>query len=788
MHSSSSTFRALGRRLAALCAALCTAAFLAAAEAPKRSFDLPAGPAGQSLKLFSEQSGSGLLVSTDLTQGVTTNTVRGAFTPSEALDRMLAGTGLIAARDAKNGAFVVKREDAGPNAGRAAPQTAGDRPGNSDEKTGGPARDEAITMSPFEVSGADDRGYYGANTMAGTRLNSKIEDLASSITVITKEQMSDFALLDMNDIFNYEASTEGTGNYTDFSFDRNFVSHDNTELNPGNANRIRGIGPANVTFGSFETSGRTPIDPVDIDAVEISRGPNSSLFGIGNAAGTVNTVRSSANLTKNASRVATRVDSFEGYRASLDLNRVLKKDVLAVRGSVVFQHDGFALKPSGTDSERYNAMVKFRPFKNTSISASYAYYHLYGNRTNTSTPRDAISGWIAAGSPTWDPSTNTARVNGVPRAGLPSSLVRVDRTYSLLFLDQTGVSHWSFGQSTNTTTPISVNGNRMLVGPFFDTARVQPLIQNYFPPLTSKAIYDWSDINLSAPNRVEDKSAISSVLLDQVLLNSQRHSLAVQLGWFRESSERNSRNVYGSSSSGITSAVQIDVNERFMDGRLNPNFLRPMYNAAVPQSTFAPIDRDTYRAQLAYKLDLGREKNWLRWLGSHQVSAYDEYKVIQSRTRSYRDAIIDDHAWIAAGVTRGTDNAAGGLAAGPRVAQVQLFGYVGDNQGHNVEYGPPGFRQGTYPLTWGNGTTGAFVDEPARIGSAYSSGGGGSNNWTILKSRGEILQSHFLSDRIITTFGWRYDERFSRAGGPIRLLPDGATLDEASFNSWSTAN
>ncbi|MDO8543041.1 MAG: TonB-dependent receptor plug domain-containing protein [Opitutaceae bacterium] len=759
-----------------------------AADSARRNYDLPAAPAAQSLKTFSEQSGKGLLVSTETARGIRTNAVKGEFTANEALAKMLAGTGLVAAQDEKNGAFVVKKEARDPNEFRAAPVTTGDRPASNDDKLTG----DTVLMTPFEVSSAGDRGYYGANTMSGTRLNSKLEDLATSITVITKEQMDDFALLDINDIFNYEAGTEGTGNFTDFEFDRNGVATDNTELNPGNANRIRGIGPANITSGSFETSGRTPIDPIDIDAVEISRGPNSSLFGIGNAAGTVNTVRTSANVSRNQSRLSLRADSNEGYRSSIDLNRVLKKDVLAIRGSAVFQHDGFALKPSGTDSERYNAMVKFRPFKLTSLTASYSTYHLYGNRPNTSTPRDGIARWRESGSPTWDPVTNTATTNGVRTTGLPPALSRIDRTYTNMFLDHSGVYHWSFGQSTNTATPISQNGARMLVVPHFDPTRTlnrteQPLIQSYFPPLTSKEIYDWSELNISAPNWVEDKSAISSVLLEQFFISTPRHSLAAQLGWFRESSERYSRNMFAPNT-GISTAISIDMNERWLDGTPNPNFMRPYLNAANPRSSFAPLDRNTYRVQLAYKLDPGREKTWQRWLGSHHVSAYGEYKEIQSRNRSYVTAIVNDQSWIPAGVTRGTSNAAGGLPAGPRTAQVHFYSYVGDNQGQNLDYVPTGIPQGVFPLTWGNAQTGVFVQEPAELGSAYFSGGGGSNNWTILKSRGAILQSHFLKDRIVTTFGWRHDARYSRGGGPIRLLPDGIALDEASFHSWSTNN
>ena len=54
---------------------------------------------------------------------------------------------------------------------------------------------EVIELSPFEVV-TDTRGYYSANTMSGTRFNTKVEDLASSLSVVTKEQMTDFAMLD----------------------------------------------------------------------------------------------------------------------------------------------------------------------------------------------------------------------------------------------------------------------------------------------------------------------------------------------------------------------------------------------------------------------------------------------------------------------------------------------------------------------------------------------------------------------------------------------------------------
>src|SRR6187549_2741470 len=99
-------------------------------------------------------------------------------------------------------------------------------------------KEEQIILPPFVVApGAI--GYHGLNTMSGTRLNTKLEDLAFSTTVITKEQMEDFALLDINDIFNYEANTEGTGNYTALSLTQNGTPIDEVQGNPQSANRIR---------------------------------------------------------------------------------------------------------------------------------------------------------------------------------------------------------------------------------------------------------------------------------------------------------------------------------------------------------------------------------------------------------------------------------------------------------------------------------------------------------------------------------------------------------------------
>ncbi len=650
-----------------------------------------------------------------------------------------------------------------------------------------------VTLSPFEVR-SEDRGYYASNTTSGTRLNSRVEDLASSITVVTKEQMTDFAVLDINDVFLYEAGTEGSGTFTDFSVDRNASPVDNTQMNPNNANRVRGVGPANLSFGNFETSGRVPLDPLNIDAVEISRGPNSTVFGIGSAAGTVNMQPSSANLSRNRSQVSLRADSNEGYRTSVDLNRVLKKGRLAIRGSGALQHDGFNLKPSGLDTTRLNGMVKFQPFKYTSLIASYSYYDIAGNRPNTTMPRDAVTGWRKAGSPTWDPVTATVTLNGAklgPYANnaVPTYFSNANfATLSTLFIDQQGLGFWSPSRTTSTNNPNTPNQNVFLVNTTPEAIRAtQPLFSSD-PSVSSSELYDWRSVNLAAVNRIKETTRTTHLQLEQILFDTPRQMLALQAGYFREDSQRFTRNIMGvAGSSGVTGLLHIDVNERMIDGSRNPYFLRPFIGIfGVKGFVDNPLLRETSRAQLAYKLDLRQEKSALRWLGLHQFSGYGEYKDFVSSRIAYRDVLQSTHAWLP--VTGVVD--APGFPTTPAITRGYFRYYVGDNVGQNADTAPTNLVSNQdYDYRWGNGVTGSFVTERARLGTSIV-GNDFALSRTVLKTQGAVLQSHLLQGRIITTFGLREDRSFNQDGARPRFsaTPTVIDVDRASLREWSSVD
>lgn len=90
--------------------------FAAAAVASSNSpsaravpFSIGAGPAAETLRQFSTQSGpdARLLYAADVVEGITTKAIRGVFTPHAALDAMLAGTELAVVVDARTGALLI---------------------------------------------------------------------------------------------------------------------------------------------------------------------------------------------------------------------------------------------------------------------------------------------------------------------------------------------------------------------------------------------------------------------------------------------------------------------------------------------------------------------------------------------------------------------------------------------------------------------------------------------------------------------------------------------------------
>lgn len=287
---------------------------------------------------------------------------------------------------------------------------------NEEEATG----DDTIVLSPFQVDSTKDQGYFAQNTLAGSRMRTNVADLASSITVITAQQMEDTASIDINDVFRYEANTEGASTYTpsvqslrndgvvDVNAGYNHGGDGNAQTNAG-ANRVRGLGAPSSSQNYYPTISQVPFDAYNVQSIEISRGPNSMLFGMGSPAGIVNQTTAQAVFNKDTYSAAFRVDDRGSYRGSATFNKSLIDDKLAIYGAVVSDNRRFTRKPSYDDTNRAYGTLTFRPFQKTVIRASVEAYENDNRRPNTLTPRDGVTEWRSGGGWALDTATGMLR-------------------------------------------------------------------------------------------------------------------------------------------------------------------------------------------------------------------------------------------------------------------------------------------------------------------------------------------------------------------------------------------
>lgn len=636
-----------------------------------------------------------------------------------------------------------------------------------------------LELSPFEVNSSQDQGYQGTSSLSGTRLNSRLQDLAASISVVTKQQLEDTASLDINDVFRYEVGTEGIYQWTSFTVDRGNVS-DDVAANPQGATRMRGLTAANIAINGFTTS--LPIDTYNVESIEISRGPNSTLFGLGATGGGVNINSAKANIGPDATSFKTRVDSYGGYRGSFDINRTLLPDKLALRVLGLYDDRGFVRKPSSDLTRRFNILVTARPFKKTTLRAGFESYRNFNNRPNSSTPRDMYSDWVASGKPTWDPITQTVHladgssIGPVAQANeaklLPYGLATTDTGFTgrpSWYIDNGQVQLYTINRLPDTTVngtgPQNINGtSRLLQNTTLYTrySAQYPLFTT--PGITDQSLYDWTKVNISSPNFGTVKGEVTWAELEQNIFRTTNQSLDFQAAYLRERVGTNSRSFLGNSDGGKLQ-IYIDINERLLDGSPNPYFLRPYVGGSEPAFKQSRNNNQNYRATLSYQVDFTHNRNWTRWFGRHSLTAYAEYRDIYGGSLGYKDTISSTEAWMNPAAATFSRNGAS-YRAYPRY-------YLGDAVGQNVEYAPTTVQgpKASYTLRYYNGATGQWINEPVDFDQYYYAN---RLNRRLLSTTGGAWQGFFWDGRIIPLAGVRRDFNRTRDGNSA-LAPSSAT-------------
>jgi hypothetical protein len=274
--------------------------------------------------------------------------------------------------------------------------------------------DTVIQLTPFEVSSERDTGYGAATTLAGNRLNSELRDLGNSISVITPEFLRDIGATNNETLLQYTLGTEVgniQGNFAGVG-DSAQLNESGKFTNPNQNTRVRGLTQADNTRDFFLTD--IPWEGYAVDRVDLQRGPNSILFGQGSPAGIINTGMKQATF-KNSNEAEVRYGSWDSYRTTLDINRVILKNELALRVIGLYNQEQFKQDPAYNNDHRLYAATRYEPAflkkgdARTVLKANAEWGNIKSNRPRSLPPGDAITPWFRSG-------TYQGRyVNGSPR-------------------------------------------------------------------------------------------------------------------------------------------------------------------------------------------------------------------------------------------------------------------------------------------------------------------------------------------------------------------------------------
>jgi outer membrane receptor protein involved in Fe transport len=314
------------RKILVCAAALVLTSMSAAVRAENAiTVSIPSGDLAAALEAFAKQTGLELVFRADQLKGIHTEGISGTLTPRQAVERLLKGTAFVAQSDATTGAMLI------------------------------------APVTPVESTSSNDKSaaeLVEEIIVTATKRAESIQDVPLSITAIGNADIESRGLKGMGD---YLAAVPGAS----------FVETNSVS----SAIVIRGIETAAQyqNFGSGTTVasyfGETPITNsagilggsgvdlklVDIERVEVLRGPQGTSFGNSSLGGAVRTIPVAPKLDRTSGKAAASY-SVTGKNGGGNqmwqgvFNAPLVADKLALRAvAYKYNNSGYYRNVSGSD-------------------------------------------------------------------------------------------------------------------------------------------------------------------------------------------------------------------------------------------------------------------------------------------------------------------------------------------------------------------------------------------------------------------------------------------------------
>lgn len=541
----------------------------------------------------------------------------------------------------------------------------------SDADAKSPKDDEVLQLSPFTVTASDNVGYQATSTLAGTRIRTDLADIGSSISVLTKEFLQDVGGHNNETVLVYAVNTEVAGPRGNFSGanrggNEGHIDELSAFANPNGNTRVRGLISADNTRNFFLSD--IPWDGYNIDRVDLQRGPNAILFGLGSPAGVINASTTAATFQNKGSLEAT-FDEFGTQRYALDYNRTLLDRELAVRVSLLDNRQKFQQDPAFSHDRRAYGALKFAPAALNrngmlfEVSGNLEHGEINSNRPRQVTPEDNISQF-------WRPIS----LGGVDKKtfDLYRDFFVTGQSIHTLYNNVTGAGYGGMIQNNNSNTAygfdrmgLPVFGARRPDGSIITTtsdgrngvyggngtrsvAGVQEWASRaglpYFgaggyrnETLSDPTIFDFYHTLLDGPNKREWTNwDVQQLEMTNTFLNNR---VGYNLAYFKQDLDQGMWTPLGWDAG----SIRIDINERLHDGSPNPDVGRAYVGGRTEDmgSFKNKSIREAYRGQVfaAYDFEDRHQGVWARILGEQRLTGVfsQENQKADYRSMKYAD-------------------------------------------------------------------------------------------------------------------------------------------------------
>lgn len=214
-------------------------------------------------------------------------------------------------------------------------------------------------IEKIHVTGSYLAGYNASTASGASKLELPISDIPQSVSVITSAQMSDFQLTNINSVLDTATGV----NVERIETDRTYYTARGFDITNF---QIDGIGLP-LSSGSNHSDEDTAI----YDRVEVIRGANGLMTGVGNPSATVNFIRKRPTLDDQLNINAT-YGSFNNARLDVD-GTVNINDDWAARAVAVKEVKDSYLDRYEQDKNVLYAMLEGQLSDNTTLSLSHSY-------------------------------------------------------------------------------------------------------------------------------------------------------------------------------------------------------------------------------------------------------------------------------------------------------------------------------------------------------------------------------------------------------------------------------